>query len=171
MLEAYAQAPDAFTSTRDERAAEPTSWWARRVASPNGTTVVFGAFEGQELIGTVALEFSERAKTRHKAHLIGMYVKPSARGLGTGRKLVEAALEHFWKRPGIASVGLTVTEGNESAIKTYRRAGFVEFGSEPMAILTPSGYKAKVHMWRAIVRPTHLDPSDEVQNEASAGRS
>ena len=166
MLEAYARAPDAFTSTLDERAAEPLSWWARRVASPNGITAVFGAFEGQELIGTVAVEFSERSKTRHKAHLIGMYVKPAARGRGTGRKLVDAVLEYLRRRPGIASVGLTVTEGNNSATKLYHRAGFVEFGTEPRAILTPCGYKAKVHMWRAIVQPTHLDPDEKITTEA-----
>lgn len=166
MLEAYAQAPDAFTSTLDERAAEPLSWWARRIAGANGMTAVFGAFEGQELIGTVAVEFSERPKTRHKAHLLGMYVKPTVRGLGTGRKLVEAVLDYLRRRPGIASVGLTVTEGNKSATKLYLRAGFVEFGTEPMAILTPSGYKAKVHMWRAIVQPTHLDPDEKIPTEA-----
>ena len=55
MLEAYAQAPDAFTSTPEERAAEPESWWIRRIADPIGMTVAFGAFQDQELVGTVAL--------------------------------------------------------------------------------------------------------------------
>ena len=147
MLEAYAQAPDAFTSTPEEREAEPESWWIRRIADPSGMTVAFGAFQGQDLVGTVALEFSAKPKTRHKAHLIGMYVKPNARGTGAGRALVQAALGHLQERPGISCVTLTVTHGNESAIRLYRNAGFVEFGTEPMAILTPSGYRAKVHMW------------------------
>ena len=42
---------------------------------------------------------------------------------------------------------LTATEGNDSAINLYRAVGFEVFGVEPMAIRTPSGYKAKVHMW------------------------
>ena len=31
MLEAYAQVPDAFTSTAQERALAPEAWWIRRL--------------------------------------------------------------------------------------------------------------------------------------------
>ena len=147
MLEAYAQAPDAFTSTPQERAAVPESWWIRRIADPNGMSVVFGAFQGQDLVGAVALEFSDKPKTRHKAHLIGMYVQPVARGTGAARELVVAAMAYLAGRPDIAVVVLTVTEGNTAATRLYRAAGFEAFGTEPMAILTPDGFKAKVHMW------------------------
>lgn len=147
MLEAYAQAPDAFTSTPQEREAEPESWWARRIANPAGASVVFGAFQAQTLVGAVALEFSAKPKTRHKAHLIGMYVQPGARGTGAGKLLLAAAMAHLRTRcPDITVVVLTVTEGNMSAIRLYRSSGFTTFGTEPMAIRTPNGYKAKVHM-------------------------
>jgi ribosomal protein S18 acetylase RimI-like enzyme len=43
-------------------------------------------------------------------------------------------------------LNLTVTEGNEPAINLYQSVGFKVFGTEPMAILTPSGFKAKVYM-------------------------
>jgi ribosomal protein S18 acetylase RimI-like enzyme len=150
MLHGYEHAPDAFTSTPEERAAMPLSWWANRAADPEGKSVAFGAFTGEQLIGTVALEFSSKPKTRHKAHLIGMYVMESWRGRKVGRQLLLAAVEHAQASPGIALVTLTVTEGNASAIALYEAAGFRAFGVEPMAILTPSGYKGKVHMWRAV---------------------
>lgn len=147
MLVAYAQAPDAFTSTAEERAAEPESWWVNRMADPSGLSVVFGAFVDQELVGAAALEFSAKPKTKHKAHLIGMYVSPRARGTGAGQQLLLAAIGFALARAGTTVITLTVTEGNESALGLYRDAGFVAFGTEPMAILTPTGYKAKVHMW------------------------
>ncbi len=147
MLEGYAQAPDAFTSTPEERAAEPESWWIKRIADSSELSVVFGAFVDQQLVGAAALEFSAKPKTLHKAHLIGMYVSPRARGTGTGRQLVQAAVGFARARAGTTVITLTVTEGNESAIKLYRDAGFAAFGTEPMAIRTPSGYQAKVHMW------------------------
>ncbi len=147
MLEAYKLAADAFTSTAEERAAEPESFWVRRIADPTGLSAAFGAFERQELVGTVALEFSAKPKTRHKALLIGMYVTPVARGLKAGRQLLDAALAEARTREGIHLLTLTATEGNEPAVNLYRSAGFETFGVEPMAILTPSGYKAKVHMW------------------------
>ncbi len=147
MLEAYAEAPDAFTSTPEERAAEPESWWVKRIADSSGLTAAFGAYIEASLVGTAALEFSAKPKTRHKALLIGMYVSPKARSAGAGKQLVQAVIEFARARVGTTVITLTVTQGNESAIKLYRGVGFAEFGTEPMAILTPSGYKAKVHMW------------------------
>lgn len=147
MLEAYELAADAFTSTAEERKAEPESFWIKRIADPTRMTAAFGAFEGPSLVGTVALEYSAKPKTRHKALVLGMYVTPAARGRYAGRKLLEAAMEDAKAREGVLVLTLTATEGNEPAIQLYRAAGFEVFGIEPMAILTPSGYKAKVHMW------------------------
>ena len=146
MLEAYELAPDAFTSTAEERASEPDSFWVKRIADPTELTVAFGAFEGEELVGTVALEFSAKPKTKHKALVIGMYVTEAARGQKAARALLDAAIESAKAREGILVLTLTATEGNQPATSLYDSAGFEVFGIEPMAILTPSGYKAKVHM-------------------------
>src|SRR5690349_8579981 len=94
MLHGYEHAPDAFTSTVDERAAMPVSWWARRAADPEGKSIAFGAFVDEQLVGTVALEFSTRPKTQHKALLIGMYVLEAWRGKGVARQLVAAAVDY-----------------------------------------------------------------------------
>jgi hypothetical protein len=78
MLEAYALAADAFTTTTEERAAEPDAFWVKRIADRSGLSAAFGACDGSVLVGTVALEFSRKPKTKHKALVIGMYVSPSA---------------------------------------------------------------------------------------------
>ena len=150
MLEAYELAADAFTSTPAERAGEPEAWWIKRIADPDGLSAAFGAFDGQELIGTVALEFSAKPKTRHKALIIGMYVTPACRGSGAGKALLAAAIAHAQAQPGLLSLQLTVTQGNDAAIGLYRAAGFETFGTEPMAILTPGGFRGKLHMWRSV---------------------
>lgn len=149
-LHGFTHAPDAFTSTPEERAALPLSWWAQRAADPAGGSVAFGAFVDDAIVGTVALEFSSKAKTRHKADLIGMYVLESWRRIGVGQSLLAAALDHARERSGIALVQLTVIEGNAAAVRLYEAAGFQTFGVEPMAILTPNGYRAKIHMWCAL---------------------
>lgn len=150
MLHAYAAAADAFTSTAEERALAPDSWWFTRVADPTGLSQAFGAFVDSELVGTVTVEFSAKPKTRHKAHLIGMFVDERARGLGAGRALLHEALAAARARPGVQIVNLTVTEGNAPAIRLYEAQGFKAFGTEPMAIATPDGFKGKVHMWLAL---------------------
>lgn len=139
MLDAYARETDAFTAEPGERIGLPLSWWEQRTA--------FGAFDDGQLVGAVALEFSPRPKTRHKAHLIGMYMLEEWRGKGLGRQLLDLALSHARQQPGVEVVTLTVTEGNAAAIALYEAAGFRSFGVEPMAMRTPSGYMAKVHMW------------------------
>lgn len=148
MLEAYELAADAFTSTAQERAAEPLTWWAQRINNPQGA--VLGAFAGDVLMGAVALEFSAKPKTRHKAHVLGMYVKQEFRACGAGRALMDALLALAVQRTGVQVLNLTVTEGNEAALRLYRSVGFEPFGTEPMAIRTPAGFRGKVHMWRRV---------------------
>ena len=146
MLEAYELAADAFTSTAQERALEPLSWWEARIASPAGLSAAFGAFDAGLLVGTVALEYSAKPKTRHAALLIGMYVRPAHRRCGAGRALMQAALSAAAARAGLQIVHLTVTEGNQAAIDLYSSLGFVAWGTEPCAIRTQAGFSGKVHM-------------------------
>ena len=150
MLEAYALAPDAFTSSAEERALEPESFWVKRLSDPAGLSLAFGAFDDQGLVGTVALKFSDKPKTRHKASVIGMYVGPGARGKGIGSALLGAAIQEAQSRADVLVLTLTVTEGNTSATNLYRAAGFEVFGILPMAIRTPGGFLSKVHMWRRV---------------------
>jgi len=154
MLHAYEHAADAFTSTPEERAQEPDEWWLKRIAHPEGLTVAFGYFSGKSLVGTVALEFSAKPKTRHKALVIGMYVLPAARGNGSARALLQAAIQFCSERGDIRAVQLEVTKGNAPALALYESLGFKAFGVEPLAVLTPSGFRSKVHMWLSLPTPS-----------------
>jgi ribosomal protein S18 acetylase RimI-like enzyme len=146
MLEAFARHPDAFTSTAAERESLPRAWWQSRLA-PASRETLFGAFDGEQLVGTVGLATESRARTRHKALLFGMYVGPAYRARGTGGRLVDAALAHARATPGVELVQLTVTERNVEALELYRSRGFVEWGFEPRAVTLDGGYAAKRHLW------------------------
>jgi RimJ/RimL family protein N-acetyltransferase len=153
MLEAYEQAPDAFTTTAAEREAEPESWWVKRMGSVDGLATSFGAWKGSSLVGTVALEYSAKPKTRHSALVLGMYVQAQERGKGVGLALLNAAIAAASARPEILCLTLTHTEGNVPAYRLYRSVGFVEWGTQPQAIRTSAGLKGKVHMSLALSRP------------------
>ncbi len=148
MLQAYAEHPEAFTSSAAERAALLLAWWEARL-SPADTAgeVVFGAMLDSQLIGAAGLSFEKREKARHKANLFGMVVNAAAQGRGLGQQLVNAVLAHARAQPGLRLVQLTVTEGNLAAENLYLRCGFVRFGVEPMAVRVDKGYVDKVHMW------------------------
>jgi ribosomal protein S18 acetylase RimI-like enzyme len=148
MLQAYELHPDAFTSTVDERASLPLTWWEARVKEgADALEMVLGAFQGPRLAGAVGLSFETREKARHKAHLFGMYVPATFRKGGIGRQLVMSALEHARARKGVSLVQLTVTQGNGTAQGLYERCGFVPFGVEPFAISLAGDFVSKVHMW------------------------
>ncbi len=153
MLEAYEQAPDAFTTTAAERRAEPDSWWVKRIGSADGLATSFGAWRDNNLVGTVALEYSAKPKTRHSVLVLGMYVQPSQRGSGVGLALMKAAIAAASSRPETQSLNLTLTEGNVPALRLYRSVGFVTWGVQPEAIRTDTGLKGKVHMSLALSRP------------------
>src|SRR5260221_7218057 len=90
MLEAYSLSPEAFTSSVAEREGLSIDWWASRVsAERDAHELVVGSFLDNELAGVAGLSFEQRERTKHKATLFGMYVRPAARGAGIARAIVE----------------------------------------------------------------------------------
>jgi GNAT superfamily N-acetyltransferase len=147
MLKAYADDTSAFTSSAAERERMPLDWWAARVAEGEAAhEQVFGAFDGEQLVGAAGLSFETREKTGHKATLFGMYVLPSHRGRGLARALVQAVLAAARARAGVKLVQLTVTQGNATAEALYRSCGFEAWGAEPMAMFDGARFHTKVHM-------------------------
>jgi GNAT superfamily N-acetyltransferase len=153
MLEAYEQAADAFTTTADERRAAPESWWLQRMGSASASATAFGAWDANTLVGSVAVEYASKPKTRHSALVLGMYVRPSHRVQGVGRLLMAEVIAAASARPDVRVLRLTLTEGNDPAYRLYRSFGFVSWGTEPLAICTASGYKGKVHMSLTLGEP------------------
>ena len=154
MVGAYRDHPDAFTSTLAEREGLPLDWWAARMAEGDAPLqLVFGAFDGPQLLGAAGLAFETRERLRHKCTLFGMVVDPAARGRGIGRAIVEALLDEARRRPVLRVVQLTVSEGNAAAEALYRRCGFVRYGAEPMATWVDGRFVTKLHLWRPLEEP------------------
>jgi ribosomal protein S18 acetylase RimI-like enzyme len=100
----------------------------------------FGAFLDGRLVGTATVVHEARAKARHKAWLVAVYVAPEARRRGVGRAVVGAALEQARAWDFVEQVHLGVAVVNESALRLYRSFGFEPYGREPRAIKLPDRY-------------------------------
>ena len=140
--------PDAFTSSFEEESQRPMLDTERRLAA-TGTEKLWGAFVDGEMagmVGMVGMSRETRARNRHKAALVGMYVADEFTGRGLGRALVQPALQDARAR-GIELVILTVTEGNRPACRLYENAGFTAFGVEPDAIRVDGVSFGKQHMF------------------------
>jgi len=151
MLHAYQASPESFTSTRRERELLPLAWWTDRLSdSPTADTLVFGAFDAGTLLGVAGLSRQTGEKTMHKVKILGIFVTEAARGSGLGARLLAAALGHAREMPGTTVAQLTVSRGNEAAIRLYESQGFATFGVEPRAVSLPDSYIEKIHMWREL---------------------
>ena len=146
MLEAH---PEAFTSdATEERAKEPTDYLHRLgLDRRERGQFVLGAWRGERLVGAIGCERDRRRKGRHVGHVVGMMVRPEARGRGLARDLLQGLIGECRQIGGIEMLTLTVTAGNDAAIRLYETSGFVVYGNLRRAIRLGNGqYRDKVHM-------------------------
>ena len=102
---------------------------ARELMPPNGLVLV--AYLREEPVGCGALKIHENAVGEIKR----MWVAPQARGLGLGRRLLEA-LERHAREAGVAVLHLETNRSLIEAIQMYRDCGYQEveaFNDEPYA--------------------------------------
>ena len=149
--EMLAAHPEAFTSDADTEAQRPASDYAVRFGlhHDDDGQFVLGAQAGTQLVGAIGCEHDERVKVRHIGHVIGMMVRPAARGRGVGAQLLVACIAQA-RRAGLEMLTLTVTAGNASAVQLYERHGFVGYGTLARAIKVGDTYHDKVHMALAL---------------------
>ena len=127
------ESPTAFGSDLAEAAARPPSYFRKR-ASNQPDDFIMAAFNGNELVGSAGAFREQEKKRRHLATVVGMYVHPDHRGRGLGARLLDAVLQRLRALPDLEFVQLSVTAGNEPALKLYQRAGFTVYGLEPAAL-------------------------------------
>ena len=146
-LEGLRRDPDAFSSTFENESTQPLSFFAGRIAGG----AVFGAFRGGELLGVAGFYVQPGPKHAHKGTLWGMYVRPTARRLGVGRRLVEAVIERA--RGEVEILELSVIAENDTARRLYAGLGFVEYGIEKRAAKWQGRYHDDVLMAKFLSMP------------------
>lgn len=95
-----------------------------------------------EVVGLLDLFKMTYEVSQHTMGL-GVYVKPEYQGLGVGTMLMQN-MKTLAKRLHLASVWLSVFEGNIAAERLYRKTGFVECGKLPGWL--QEGYIDEVYM-------------------------
>ncbi|MEU9622322.1 GNAT family N-acetyltransferase [Streptomyces sp. NPDC087228] len=76
----------------------------------------------------------------HQAHVVGVFVRPEARGAGLAEELFRAGTDWAWSlgEPRIERVRLYVHEDNARAAAFYRRIGFAPTGQSVPVPSDPS---------------------------------
>ncbi|MFI9361689.1 GNAT family N-acetyltransferase [Kitasatospora sp. NPDC053057] len=120
--------PDEFWQDRTTGAAEGESVWQAVAEAADGRwlgtmTVLVEQPGGNGALGGDVI-------TVPQAHVVGVYVRPEARGTGLAHELIRAAQDWAWSlaEPRLQRVRLYVHENNARAEAMYLRAGFKHSG-------------------------------------------
>ncbi len=101
--------------------------------------VTAGAFEDGRLVGTATFVRESEIKSRHKAHLYGVYVSGAHRGKGVARAVITRLLDNARRDSTIEQVLLTVAVGG-AASRLYGSLGFEVYGTEPHGLKVGASY-------------------------------
>ncbi|MCD7445481.1 GNAT family N-acetyltransferase [Streptomyces lincolnensis] len=130
----------AFMETYEDSVTKPDSFWQERTArgaeGATGVQQIIAEDADGRWVGTLTVLMEEAGSTdwagfpveRRQGHVVGVYVRPEARGTGLTKELFEAGLEWAWDR-GAERVRLIVHEENGRAQGLYRKVGFVPSGA------------------------------------------
>jgi len=121
-LEALKISPLAFGDTFEEEASSGERTWKKYMKQ-----VSFAIYKN-EPVGMIVCSFNKSVKFSHIAEIYSFYVRPSYRGKGFGRALLDHAVEMAKRNKRVVKVRLYVTNRQRTAVRTYARAGFAVVG-------------------------------------------
>ena len=143
-LEMLNAEPAADASTYEDWAALDEAEWLQRM----NRTPMWALFDDVgEPVGLMAYLRESRGRTRHRATLIMVWVRPDVRGQGGADRLLETVLDGA-RAEGIDQIELNVMASNTRAVRFYERNGFRIVGTIPNAYRDAAGDHADHVMTR-----------------------
>ena len=136
--------PDEFPATEEKE----QEWIHDHLDSPGKLLLLAEASE--TIIGNVSFENGSHRRIAHRG-IFGLAVVEEWRGQGVGTALLRTLLEWAEANPLIEKVGLEIFATNETAIRLYKKLGFVEEGRRPKEVkFGPGRYVDTVAMHRFV---------------------
>ncbi len=116
-----------------------------------GERILFAAFLGMELIGTVQVLLAMPPNQPHRGEIAKLLVTRSARGQGAGRRLMQQA-EASARSAGKSLLVLDTADAH--AEKLYTSLGWTRLGLIPeYALLPDGGFCATTFFWKLLTSP------------------
>lgn len=113
-------------------------FWDRALAAAaRGERIVLGAWDGDELLGTVSVLLDMPVNQPHRGEIAKMMTRPSARRRGAATALLRRAEELAAQHGKTLLVLDTASDGGASRL--YERMGFTFAGEFPDYALKPYG--------------------------------
>ncbi|MSO64508.1 MAG: GNAT family N-acetyltransferase [Alphaproteobacteria bacterium] len=100
--------------------------------------VVFGSFSGERMTGAIGLRGQDQPFSGHKADIVLMFVRDSARGTGVAIELLDVIEEYARKHFEVINV--RVIDRNRRARRFLDREGYKLYGLERRAVKAKTRY-------------------------------
>lgn len=139
-LEALQQNPEAFATTYEDAIVRPDPIKRVAVNLESSSSITFGAYVENELVGVMTLSKGDLEKMRHKVTLFAVYVTPRVRGQKIGDALLKEVIQTAKQLPNVEKINLTVVTTNKAAIHLYEKQGFITYGLETKAMKSGDTY-------------------------------
>lgn len=132
-LEALQTNPEAFGANYEDSIQKWTAetYGAARIPDEGGDKIIFCAESDDELVAMMGFIREPYPKEKHIGIIWGVFTKPSARGQGIGKKILQAIIDHAHNCEGLAQITLSVVTENQAAIALYKKMGFTIWGTLP----------------------------------------
>lgn len=112
---------------------QPTKYKEYLKTLAESSTIWFTIFQKEtgQFMGQCSIKMAEPVKNRDGS--FGISMLPEFWGKGYGTEATWFTVDHAFKALGVQRVSLDVLEGNEAAIKLYKKIGFKEEGRKRRA--------------------------------------
>ncbi|MCF6411253.1 GNAT family N-acetyltransferase [Pseudalkalibacillus salsuginis] len=161
-LEGLVKFPEAFASSYEEEIERKAEQVADRLRGQNPDThFTAGALYGGELVGIGTFLQREKNKTKHKGDIVGVYVAKHVQRNGIGFKLLQYLVEEARKIEDLEQILLTVMSENSSAIRSYEKLGFNEYGLERRSLKINGYYYDELLMMLMLKEESNIDETKD----------
>lgn len=139
-LSALAKAPQMFGSTYEIEVLKPYSFFESCLSS----SIVFGVYHKDKIIGLATLTREGGMKLSHKASLSSVFIEPEFQRQGIATKLLRTIIAY--SKEQVEQILLNVADDNQSAIHLYQKNGFQTYGVELKALKNDTRYTDELLM-------------------------
>jgi len=127
-LESLKNYPNSFGSQYEEQKQRPKLSFETFIEDANSECIIVGAVFEDSLIGICGLYQLQDSRSRHRAEIIQMYVKPEYQGNKVGYNLLKETIRIGFEIDTVEQIELEVMTDVNAANHIYEKAGFTECG-------------------------------------------
>ncbi|WP_372844600.1 N-acetyltransferase family protein [Psychrobacter sp.] len=143
-LSALKKSPEMFGSTYIAEVEKSLNFFKNCLSS----SIVFGAYHENRIIGLATLTQESGIKFSHKATLSSVFIEPEFQQKGVAGNLLSAVIDYSKKY--VEQILLTVADDNKPSIHLYKKFGFEVYGIEIQAMKDNGQYIDEVLMKRFV---------------------